>query len=223
MKPEISHRCPSCGVSVRDQDALFCYECGKPLAGKAKQSEPAETGEVSHEAAVPDESQPAPATEATAAEPKTEGKANPPASEPAVASADKPDEMKPDASFKPDESTSPPPAAKSDASTKPDESTSTPPAAKSDASLKPDESTSTPPAARRGDKTRERLHRASEVARGVTRGVIEEPAKRVEKIRHVSNVVIEEASYDPSLRFVLVALGLFVVFVILLVLSKVMG
>lgn len=76
---------------------------------------------------------------------------------------------------------------------------------------------------RRGEKTRERLHRASEVARGVTRGVIEEPAKRVEKIRHASNVVIEEASYDPSLRFVLVALALFVVFVVLLVLSKVMG
>ena len=79
------------------------------------------------------------------------------------------------------------------------------------------------PAHRRGDKTRERLHRASEVALGVTRGVIEEPAKRVEKIRHASTHVIEEASYDPSLRFVLVALGLFVVFVILLVLSKVMG
>ncbi|MGQ0762052.1 MAG: hypothetical protein ACT4OT_08560 [Acidobacteriota bacterium] len=76
---------------------------------------------------------------------------------------------------------------------------------------------------RRGEKTRERLHRASEVARGVGRGVIEEPAKRVEKIRHASNVVIEEASYDPSLRFVLVALALFVVFVVLLVLSKVMG
>ena len=53
--------------------------------------------------------------------------------------------------------------------------------------------------------------------------MIEEPAKRVEKIRHASTHVIEEASYDPSLRFVLVALGLFVVFVILLVLSKVMG
>jgi hypothetical protein len=76
---------------------------------------------------------------------------------------------------------------------------------------------------RRGEKTRERLHRASDIARGVGRGVIEEPAKRVEKIRHASNVVIEEASYDPSLRFVLVALGLFVLFIVLLVLSKVMG
>lgn len=91
--------------------------------------------------------------------------------------------------------------------------------AKREVPLQADHST----AARRGDKTRERLHRASEVARGVTRGVIEEPAKQVEKIRHVSTVMIEEASYDPSLRFVLVALALFVIFVILLVLSKVMG
>jgi predicted nucleic acid-binding Zn-ribbon protein len=186
-KPEISHRCPSCGVSVRDRDALFCYECGKPLSSKAKKSEPAETGEVSREAAVEDNSQPAPVAEEAAAESNTDAEAEPAASEPVVASADKPEP------------------------------------AKSGSSLKPGESSAAPAAARRGDKTRERLHRASEVARGVTRGVIEEPAKRVEKIRHVSTVVIEEASYDPSLRFVLVALGLFVVFVILLVLSKVMG
>ncbi len=47
--------------------------------------------------------------------------------------------------------------------------------------------------------------------------------KRVEKIHHVSSAMIEEAHYDPSLRFVLVALGLFLVFVVLLILSKVMG
>lgn len=91
------------------------------------------------------------------------------------------------------------------------------------ANVNPKEEEHVTAAHRRGEKTRERLHRASEVARGVTRGVIEEPAKRVEKIRQASTVVIEEASYDPSLRFVLVALALFVVFVVLLVLSKVMG
>jgi hypothetical protein len=69
------------------------------------------------------------------------------------------------------------------------------------------------------ERTRERLHRASSVARGA----LEDNVKRVEKIHHVSTAMIEEATYDPSLRFVLVALGLFVVFVILLVLSKVMG
>jgi hypothetical protein len=69
------------------------------------------------------------------------------------------------------------------------------------------------------ERTRERLHRASDAARGA----FEDNVKRVEKIHHVSTAMLEEASYDPSLRFVLVALGLFVVFVILLVLSKVMG
>src|SRR5207253_11347070 len=69
------------------------------------------------------------------------------------------------------------------------------------------------------ERTRETLHRASNVARGA----IEDNVKRVEKIHHVSSVMLEEAHYDPSLRFVLVALGLFVVFVLLLVLSKVMG
>ena len=99
----------------------------------------------------------------------------------------------------------------------------TEPANAAAAAVNTQDDASAQPAHRRGDKTRERLHRASEVARGVGRGVIEEPAKRVEKIRQASTVVIEEASYDPSLRFVLVALGLFVVFVVLLVLSKVMG
>jgi hypothetical protein len=63
------------------------------------------------------------------------------------------------------------------------------------------------------------LQRASKA----TRGAIEGNVKRVEKIHHVSSVMLEEATYDPSLRFVLVALGLFVLFVVLLVLSKVMG
>ena len=73
------------------------------------------------------------------------------------------------------------------------------------------------------ERTRERLHRASNVASSVARGAFEDNVKRVEKIHHVSTAMLEEAAYDPSLRFVLVAVGLFVVFVILLVLSKVMG
>ena len=46
---------------------------------------------------------------------------------------------------------------------------------------------------------------------------------RVEKIRHVSSVVIDQASYDPSLRFILVAAALFVLFLVLLIISKVIG
>ena len=47
--------------------------------------------------------------------------------------------------------------------------------------------------------------------------------ERVEKIRHVSSVVIDQAAYDPSLRFILVAAVTFVVFLLLLILSKVIG
>lgn len=47
--------------------------------------------------------------------------------------------------------------------------------------------------------------------------------ERVEKIKHVSSVMIDQAAYDPSLRFLLVAAVLFVLFLILVILSKVIG
>jgi uncharacterized Zn finger protein (UPF0148 family) len=154
-QPEISHRCPSCGVSVRERDALFCPECGQDL----KASSPA--------TAEPDK----PVENTTTAPP-----------EPQTATVSAPSQVRTQV-----------------------------------------ETTPSSHPQRIAEKTRETLHRASAVASAAARGVIEEPAKRVEKIRHASTHVIEEASYDPSLRFVLVALGLFVVFLILLVLSKVMG
>jgi hypothetical protein len=46
---------------------------------------------------------------------------------------------------------------------------------------------------------------------------------RVEKLRKVSSVVIDQAAYDPSLRFLLVAAAMFLLFLILLILSKVLG
>ena len=46
---------------------------------------------------------------------------------------------------------------------------------------------------------------------------------RVEKLRKVSSVMIDQAAYDPSLRFLLVAAGLFLLFLLLLILSKVIG
>jgi hypothetical protein len=54
-------------------------------------------------------------------------------------------------------------------------------------------------------------------------GVAENVRDRVEKIRHVSSVVIDQAAYDPSLRFLLVAAVLFVLFLVLLLLSKLIG
>ena len=52
---------------------------------------------------------------------------------------------------------------------------------------------------------------------------IPENASTLEKIKHVSSVMIDQAAYDPSLRFLLVAAVLFVVFLVVLILSKVIG
>jgi hypothetical protein len=47
--------------------------------------------------------------------------------------------------------------------------------------------------------------------------------QRVEKLRKVSSVVLDEAAYDPSLRFILVAAVLFILFLVIVILNKVIG
>jgi hypothetical protein len=46
---------------------------------------------------------------------------------------------------------------------------------------------------------------------------------RVEKLQKFSSIVIDQAAYDPSLRFLLVAAAFFLLFLVLLILSKVIG
>lgn len=59
---------------------------------------------------------------------------------------------------------------------------------------------------------------------GPRRAVLEDQVLgRVEKIRKVSSVMIDQAAYDPSMRFLLVAALLFLMFVVLMILSKVIG
>ena len=56
------------------------------------------------------------------------------------------------------------------------------------------------------------------------RGAIENRMKpRVDKLRRVSSVVLDEAAYDSSFRFILVVGVLFVLFLVLLFLSKWIG
>ena len=159
MVPEISHRCPACGVSLRDfgEGVMFCPECGKPLAdSQGIQRNEAEKNSIDTPAV------PSPANATMRS-----------------------DQRQADPSIPLDK----------------------------DHARKSDERASA------RERTRETLQRASQR----TRGAIEDNVKRVEKIHHASSVMLEEATYDPSLRFVLVALGLFLLFIVLLVLSKVMG
>ena len=67
---------------------------------------------------------------------------------------------------------------------------------------------------------REAIERAKHSARA---GFEDNVLGRVERIRKVSSVVIDQAAYDPSLRFLLVAGALFLLFLILLIVSKMIG
>jgi len=64
-----------------------------------------------------------------------------------------------------------------------------------------------------------RLQRATTKARDVEGNV----AQRVQKFRELSSVMIDEAGYDPSLRFVLVAAVLFILFIVIVLLNKMIG
>ena len=200
MLPEISHRCPSCGAAVRDfgERAMFCPECGKALTKTGSEKPVQENSRAAAESAT-DAVEPAfaPTEEVAAAKAAVvppEEAATAKAS--ATESAANTDAMKP--VILPEEVT-----------------TAKPLVTEKDRAKEP----AIDDRHKARERTRETLHRASTRARGA----IEDNVKRVEKIHHVSTVMWEEATYDPSLRFVLVALGLFVVFVILLILSKVMG
>ena len=81
-----------------------------------------------------------------------------------------------------------------------------------------DDSPPSPPAA-----SPQAIHPPPTQSHSALTGVADNVRDRVEKIRHVSSVVLDQAAYDPSLRFLLVAVLLFVVFVILVILSKVVG
>jgi hypothetical protein len=68
-------------------------------------------------------------------------------------------------------------------------------------------------------KVRDTIQRAATRARDVEGDVVQ----RVQKVRKISSVVLDEAGYDPSLRFLLVAVGLLLLFVLLMVLNRVIG
>ncbi len=60
------------------------------------------------------------------------------------------------------------------------------------------------------------IHRAGTLARDVEGDVIH----RVQKVREISSIVLDEAGYDPGLRFVLVAVVVFLLFLVIVLLNK---
>lgn len=198
-QPEISHRCESCGAAVREP-AMFCPECGQALTQPAAEPQPQATEQQA-------EAQSAPVVNETVAS--------------SVESAQ----------VAPAETSEPADANPATAQVATAQHATDSPAAekvgleKSEPDSPASDTPAEAPVSKQGTygKARDSLHRAGSAATSVARHALDDNVKRVEKIRHVSTVMFEEASYDPSLRFVLVALGLFVVFLVLLLLSKVMG
>jgi zinc-ribbon domain len=70
------------------------------------------------------------------------------------------------------------------------------------------------------DGVTSRRQRVTAAARDV---VEEKLSPRVEKLRHASNIMLEEAAYDPSLRFVLVAIIILLLSLLLLLLNYLLG
>ena len=65
-------------------------------------------------------------------------------------------------------------------------------------------------------EARGKVQRATGMAKHVGGDVVQ----RGQKLREMSSVVLDEASYDPSLRFVLVAAVLFFLFLIIVLLNR---
>ena len=90
-------------------------------------------------------------------------------------------------------------------------------------------------------RTADRKSQASAAVVDVTPTGVDEPTKRqsvrtaareaveskigprVEKLRHASNVVLEEASDDPNLRFVLIAIAIFLIALLFLWFNHLLG
>jgi hypothetical protein len=225
FEPEIDRRCLSCGASVRQQ-AAFCPQCGQmlekredPQAVTAEPEETDQTEEVDQVERV-DQGDESDQTEAEFIEPTPS---------PELTSDDGNEDNRP-ASSEPTHiqaapSTEPPIVRYREDN---DGTVTTTVAESGNVTVHDDPNSyktrpltaSTLSNAAVADLPDSNFRRPGEVAPVRKEHQV---LARVDKIRKVSSVVIDQAAYDPSLRFLLVAGILFVIFVILMILSKVLG
>lgn len=194
-EPEISRRCTSCGASIRDL-AFFCPQCGNQLARSQPDPEPRPTSVVT--APLVEMSEERDASNAEPAPPDQLTQPLQPKSEKPKSEVPKSDKPKPE---KP----------------KPGQFEATLLERRAEKPL------SQPKPMPSGNasvgKVRGKIQRATTLARDVEGDVIH----RVQKVREISTVVLDEAGYDPSLRFVLVAAALFILFLVIVLLNKFIG
>jgi predicted RNA-binding Zn-ribbon protein involved in translation (DUF1610 family) len=194
-EPEIARRCPSCGASIRDL-AIFCPQCGKQLFQQKAETVQSSTSVVTAPLVdVPSADVPSAQDSSNASEP-TRGTVQ---SGGAVQSGKEPfetiSEKRKDPKLRDPNSKDP--------------------------NLKNIAGQTQKPADGRAaaGASRARIHRATTLARDVEGDVIH----RVQKLRDISTVVLDEAAYDPSLRFLLVAAFMFLIFLAIVLLNKFIG
>jgi hypothetical protein len=195
MEPEIARRCKSCGAAIRAR-STFCPQCGVALDGDAPAS-----------AAV------APAAALESQEQRTTGVR--PSAEPLAATiAPNPEApVQLESTIRPEASVQTQAPAPEDARGRATAADGTPVENRPRVDVLAPSGT---PADVPGGKRQS-------VAMATGRDFADKSVRpRAEKLRRASSVVIDEAAADPSLRFVLVAVGLVIISLLLLVLARIL-
>ena len=199
-EPEIARRCLECGATIREY-ARFCPQCGQPLRATARVEASAPTIPLAE------------ARGSASAEPRDEPSAQRARDERPAPSAPASSGLAPTGELAAPAENSSPASIKQQPRAQPTTnrapSASRPPASTlglSQAGEAADE-----PAARPG-RFRSKL---TAVEAGVR--------PRAEKLRQTSSDILDEAADDPALRFVLIAIGIFLVFVLFFILSRILS
>lgn len=192
MEPEIARRCKSCGAAIRARSA-FCPQCGVAQAEAGAQHAPAAIN-----------------TSAATAEASQRTTADAPPAAEKIASA-----TQADVSLKTDGARMETPAPESvrahDAA-----STGTPPV------VNQPQTSDASPGAVAVDDAQGKRQRVTTVNAAPRIFADDGVRHRADKLRRASNVVLDEAAADPSLRFVLVAAALIIISVLLLLLARIL-
>lgn len=200
--PEIAHRCLACGASTSER-AISCPECGQELGQNS----------VGKDIGTSNDGDEVSAGELYDLEESDSQIADPPVTPPLDDMYQQPSGSgSPRSTEKVNEGGVSAPVDKLSAS---DEAESTF-SSQSEARRERVRSYGSPPRHTVAQGARDKIHRASVAARELEDDMLH----KVEKIRKMSTVVIDEAAYDPSLRFLLVAAALFALFLLIVLLNN---
>ncbi len=215
-EPEIARRCSHCGASIRVR-AFFCPQCGGQLGREqlgvnatspVVQSEPSAQTETLAEGVLEE------ATGTPANEVQQQSNVNNPRS---AKKQRKRERRRARVAAQAEKVTAPDVDKRplATAVTVPDEDKR--PRATTAAVIAPDEDRRSRATTAVTAPDEDKRSRATTAAQDL---VADSVLPRVEKLRKVSSVVFDEVAYDPSFRFILVAALLFVIFLVIVILSK---